>query len=150
MRYLPSGNWASPHQVRLAWVVQALNDVPCDKTTDTSADCQADGYRNNVPQMIQSYYSDWSLAGLTVREDHGASMATIYEDPAVENNLKNDDAIWALSYVLDHHFALGRDDNGDGRRDVTIDDLATRFDRDNNPSEAQRFAVPNILQVETH
>ncbi|MDQ2997598.1 MAG: thrombospondin type 3 repeat-containing protein, partial [Chloroflexota bacterium] len=104
MRYLPSGSWPSPHQVRLAWVVQTLVDVPCDKTIDTSADCQADGYRNNVPQIIQSYYSDWSLAGLTVREEHGTDTALFYEDPAVDTDKKDDQAIWALAYALEGQF----------------------------------------------
>jgi hypothetical protein len=148
MRYLPTGVWPSAHQVRLAWVVQALVDLPCDKTTDTSADCQADGYRNNVPQMIQSYYSDWTLASLTVREEHGTDLAILYEDPAIDDNKKDDKAIWALAYALEGHFLAPRNDNNDGRRDLTLADLPARFDRDNNPSAAQRMDVPNILQVE--
>ncbi|HMN30091.1 MAG TPA: hypothetical protein PKE45_18205, partial [Caldilineaceae bacterium] len=149
MRYLPTGAWLDPHQVRLAWLVQALVDLPCDKKTDTSADCQADGNRNNVPQVLQSYYSPWNLTGMIVREEHGADLAAIYEDPAADNNKKDDAALWALSFVLDHHFVIGRDDNHDGQRDLKVSDLAARFDRDNNPSEDQRFAVPNILQVVT-
>ena len=147
MRYLPTGNWPSPHQVRLAWVVQALVDMPCDKTTDASADCQADGYLNNVPQMIQSYYSNWTLTGLTVREDHGADMAILYEDPAVDDNKKDDAALWALSHVLERHFTVARDTNHDNRRDLILADFPARFDRDNNPTDAQRMDVPNILQV---
>jgi hypothetical protein len=149
MRYLPTGSWPSPHQVRLAWVVQALVDVPCDKTTDTSADCQNDGYRNNVPQVIQSYYSDWSLAGLSVREEHGTDTALFYEDPAVDPDKKDDQTIWALAYALEGQFVTPRDDNHDGRRDLTLADFPARFDHDNNPSEAQRLGVPNTLQVET-
>lgn len=150
MRYLPTGSWLSAHQVRLAWVVQALVDMPCDPadSAQVAQGCQADGYIHNVAQPIHTYYGNWSLTGLAVREDHGASMALVYEDPAVDDKPKSDDALWALSFVLDHHFVLGRDDNGDGRRDLTLDDMATRFDRDNNPSEAQRMDVPNILQVE--
>jgi hypothetical protein len=148
MRYLPTGAWLDPHEVRLAWLVQALVDLPCDKTTDPSADCQADGLRNNVPQVIQSYYSPWNLTGLSVREEHGADLAAIYEDPAVDTNKKDDAALWALSFVLDHHLVVGRDENNDGQRDLKVSDLAARFDRDNHPSEAQRFAVPDILQVE--
>ncbi len=149
MRYLPTGAWPSPHQVRLAWVVQALVDQPCDKATDNSADCQADGYRNNVPQMLQSYYSDWRMTGLTVREEHGTDLAIVFEDPAVDDNKQDDGAIWGLSYVLDHHFTVARDTNNDNRRDLTVADLAPRFDRDNNPSDAQRMDVPNLLQVVT-
>jgi len=152
MRYQPTGSWPSAHQVRLAWVVQALVDVPCDKTTDTSADCQADGYRNNVPQMIQSYYGNWTLAGLNVREEHGTDMAIIYEDPApgADPNKTDDAALWALSYALDGQFVVARDDNNDAVRDLKLSDFGARFDRDNNPSAAQRMDVPNHLQVVTN
>jgi hypothetical protein len=150
MRYQPTGSWPSAHQVRLAWVVQALVDLPCDKATDTSADCQADGYRNNIPQIIQSYYSDWTLSGLTVSEEHGTDMAIVYEDPAVDPNQKDDAALWALSYALDGQFVVARDDNNDSVRDLKLADFPARFDRDNNPSAAQRMEVPNILQVVTN
>ena len=40
------------------------------------------------------------------------------------------------------------DDNNDSRRDLTLADFPARFDRDNNPSDAQRMGIPNILQVE--
>ena len=149
MRYLPTGSWLTPHQVRLAWVVQALVDMPCDKAVDTSPDCQADGYRNNVPQMLQTYYGDWTLTGMNVREEHGTDMAIIFEDPAVDDNVKDDAALWALAHVFDQHFVIGRDAGNDGVRDVQVANLAARFDRDNNPTDAQRMDVPNILQVVT-
>ena len=150
MRYQPTGSWPSAHQVRLAWVVQALVDLPCDKATDTSADCQADGYRNNVPQMIQSYYGGWTLSGLNVREEHGTDMAIVYEDPAIDPNKKDDQALWALSYALDGQFVVARDNNSDSVRDLKLADFSARFDRDNNPSAAQRMDVPNYLQVVTN
>jgi hypothetical protein len=149
MIYLPTGSWPNAHQVRLAWVVQALTDQPCDKEADTSPDCQADGYRNNVPQMIQTYYSDWSLTGLNVREDHGSSMAIVYEDPAVDDNKQDDKGLWALSHVLERHFTVARDTDNNGQRDLKLADLAPRFDHTNNPSASQRMDVPNILKVVT-
>jgi hypothetical protein len=148
MRYLPDGTWPSAHQVRLAWVVQALADLPCDQLTDFSVDCQEDGYRNNQPQMLHTYYSDWSLTGLNVREEHGTDMAILYEDPAVDDNKKDDVAIWALAYALEGQFVGARDDNGDSVRDLKVADFPARFDRDNTPSAAQRMDVPDILQVE--
>jgi hypothetical protein len=149
MRYLPTGSWLNPHQVRLAWVVQALVDMPCDKAVDTTADCQADGYRNNVPQMLQTYYGDWTLTGMNVREEHGTDMAIVFEDPAVDDNVKDDAGLWALAHVFDQHFVIGRDAGNDGTRDVQVANMAARFDRDNNPTDAQRMDVPNILQVIT-
>ena len=149
MRYKPTGNWPAPHSVRLAWVVQALNDVPCDpKAADAAAQgCQSDGYIHNYPSVIHSYYDNWTLTGLSVREDSGVSTAIVYEDPAVDTDKKENTAIWALSLVLDHHFLLARDDNTNGVRDLRLADFPTRFDRDNNPSDAQRFSIPNTMQV---
>jgi hypothetical protein len=152
MRYQPTGSWDTPHEVRLAWVVQALVDVVCNPQDqeDVARGCQADGYIHNNPQVIQSYYDDWTLTGLTVREDHGADMAIIYEDPTIDDNLKDDKAIWSLSYVLDHHFLIARDANNDSQRDLTLADIDQRFDhtRNSGVSDDQRFAVPNILRVE--
>jgi len=149
MRYKPTGNWAAPHSVRLAWVVQALNDVPCDPAAADAAaqGCQSDGYIHNYPSMIHTYYDNWTLTGLSVREDSGVSTAIVYEDPGVDNDKQENTAIWALSLVLDHHFLLGRDDNTDNVRDLRVTDFPTRFDRDNSPSDAQRFSIPNIMQV---
>jgi hypothetical protein len=154
MRYQPSGSWPNAHQVRLAWVVQALVDLPCDpeNADEVAQGCQPDGYIHNTPQPIHTYYDTWSLTGLTVREDHGAKMALVYEDPAADSNKTDDAALATLSFVLDHHFVIGRDENNDGRRDLTVDEIANRFDRTRNSgySEEQRFAVPNILRVVKH
>lgn len=151
MRYLPTGSWPSPHDVRLVWGVQALVDLACDPqdAQAVAQGCQPDGYIHNVPQMLHTYYDAWTLTGLTVREEHGTTMDMIYEDPAVDPNKKDDVALWALSFVLDHHFALGRDEDNNGQRDLTVNEIANRFDRTRNAaySEEQRFAVPNILRV---
>ena len=154
MRYAPSGLWPNFHSVRLVWVVQALVDqatTQCNAkaTPPINTNCTEDGYIHNLQQPIQSYYDPFTLTGLTVREDHGATMDLIYEDPAVDPDKKDDAALWSLAYVLDHHFAIARDDNRDGQRDVTVDTIAQRFDRTTNGavSEADRFGVPNVLRV---
>lgn len=154
MRYTPTGVWPNFHSVRLVWVVQALVDqatTQCNTkaTLPITTNCTQDGYIHNLQQPIQSYYDNFTLTGLTVREDHGATMDLIYEDPAVDPDKKDDAALWSLAYVLDHHFAIARDDNNDGQRDVTVDTIAQRFDRTTNGtvSEADRFGVPNVLRV---
>lgn len=74
MRYLPTGSWPSPHDVRLVWGVQALVDRPCDPkdAQQVAQGCQPDGYIHNVPQMLHTYYDAWTLTGLTVREKNMA------------------------------------------------------------------------------
>jgi hypothetical protein len=72
----------------------------------------------------------FSLTGLNVREDHGAGVAIIYEDAAEDSNLKDDAALVALSHGLDNSLLAPRDQNNDGQRDVSLDEIARRFDRD--------------------
>jgi hypothetical protein len=152
MRYLPTTAWNQAHEVRLVWLVQALVDVPCDHTDpqDVAAGCAADGYIHNVPQVIRSYYDAFTLTGLNVREDHGAGVAIIYEDARVDSNLKDDAALVALSHGLDNSFLAPRDQNKDGQRDVTLAEIARRFDRDSNSAvtATERWGLPNTLQVE--
>ena len=151
MRYLPTASWGQAHEVRLVWLVQALVDLPCDpQAADAEPACAADGYIHNVPQVIRSYYDAFTLTGLNVREDHGAGAAIIYEDPSVDSNLKDDTALVALSHGLDNSFLAARDQNDDGWRDVTLAEIARRFDRDANSTvtEVERWGIANTLQVE--
>ena len=152
MRYLPTGSWPEPHSVRLVWVVQALADIPCDpQAPDAAAQgCAADGYIHNTPQVIQTYYDEWTLTGLSVKEDHGGRTAIIYEDPAVDANRNEDSTLWLLTRGLDNSFLGGRDQDGNGQRDVDLNEIARRFDRAGNSgvSESERWAIPNVLRVE--
>jgi hypothetical protein len=152
MRYLAAGRWATPHQVRLAWVVQVLTDQPCDKNAPNAAQqgCGRDGYIRNAAQVVQTYYDSWSLTGLNVKEDNGAGIAIAYEDPAADPNLKDEPALTALAGGLDTAFLSGRDQDNDGKRDLDLGEIGRRFDRTSNAaaSEDQRWAIPNYLRVE--
>ena len=156
MKYLPSGSWPSPHDIRLAWVVQAMVDLPCDMDNPqaVAAGCVG-GYIHNTPQVIQSYYDDWTLTGFNVSEQSGAKTALIYEDPAVDQNLQDDYPLTALSYGLDNSFLAGRNADGVNGRDVDINEIARRFDRTGNGgvSSDERWGLDgalNILRVERH
>jgi Ca2+-binding RTX toxin-like protein len=149
MRYLPGGSWPAPHEVRLAWVVQALIDLPCDHSSSQAAaqGCAEDNYVHNVPQVVQTYYDDWKLAGLNVSENHGAKTAIIYEDPAADTNKRDDASLVSLSHGLDNSFLAGRDQDGNGMRDIDIDEIARRFDRTRNAafSSDQRWGLDDAL-----
>ena len=151
MLYLPGATWPAAHDVRLAWTVQALTDIPCDpKTANASAvGCQADSYIHNVAQVVQTYYDSFSLTGMNVEQDLGASAAIINADPASLTDKKDDSALWALSYGLNNSFLTGRDQDNNGQRDLTVSEIARRFNRTTNSgvSDAQRWNIPNILQV---
>ncbi len=140
--------------MRLVWTVQMLQDVPCDPDDGStiSPPC-VDGYRHNVPQVIHSYTDDWTLTGINVREEHGTKMAVAYEDPAVDGDPKDENALMDLAIALQGSFLEGRDcDNpdtaakvcsGDGQRDLKIEDLHDRFDHTstNRPAATRSKAV---------
>ena len=156
MRYLPGTSWAS-QEVRLAWVIQNLVDLPCDNedAQAVAQGCATDGYIHNVPQVIQTYYDDWKLAGLNVSEHHGTKTAVIYEDPAADTDKKDDSSLLALSHGLDNSFLAGRDQDNDGVRDVDINTIASRFDhtRNSGVSSDLRWGLDgdlNNMRVERH
>ncbi len=157
MLYQPTGdNWNGAHKVRLVWAVQALVDNVCVQEENNECVERAD----NRVQIIHSYYDDWQLAGMTVREDHGTDLALIYEDPDVDTDLHNDDALSLLANGLGYTFLTGRDCDQvladgtcltDGVRDVTVDEIAHRFDHasNNGVSPTQRWGISNTLSVAT-
>ena len=160
MRYLPGAGWTTPHEVRLVWIVQMLVDTPCDYTSAApSTGCQDDNYIHNVRQVVQSYEDDWRLTGLNVKEDHGASVAMIYEDPEATVGGKKDDPLHDETLVglvkgLDQAFLGARthkDAQGQDVRDVDLAELVRRFDRFSNSgvSLVERWGlVSNVLRVE--
>ena len=154
MIYRPQGSaWGAPHQVRLVWGVVALNDRCAD------AACTY-----NESDLLVVYPDDWQLTGLNVREDHGLDAAIIYEDPAVDPDRNDDRELVLLTMGLEDAFLSGRDCketptgacSTDGRRDITVSEIARRFDRDNwyntqlPYNENDHWGIINTLQVETH
>lgn len=155
MKYLPGGTWPTPHAVRLAWVAQMLTDIPCDRTnpSDVAAGCATDNYIHNVSQVVQSYYDDFFLTGLNVTEEHGASTALIYEDPAIDPNLKDDVSLTALTLGLDQSFLTARDANNDQVRDIGIQQIADRFDHTSPTNNSAIWGLDganNNLRVERY
>jgi hypothetical protein len=147
MPYRATGQWAQPHQVRLVWLVQALLDTCVEQVEGQCVRYE----KQNQPQVIQSYYDDWTLTGFQVREEHGAEMALIYEDPTVDNNLKDESDLILLEDGLDQIFLTGRDQDKNGQRDLTIPEISRRFNRTTNStvSLTERWEIPNVFRVET-
>jgi hypothetical protein len=167
MLYQPGAQWGNPHQVRLAWVIQALVDDACVEE-DAQGECLR--RENNQRQVIYVYYDEWFLTGLNVREDHGADIAIIYEDPALDADLDADTGLIGLAAVLDNTFLVGSDcplaaagrdcgaGAGDGHRDyvvvrhdpnATSRELGEVFDHQNNGGAAivEPWGLPNSLRV---
>lgn len=122
---------------------------------------------HNQVQIVQTYYDNFKLAAMNVRENRGTAYALAYEDPAVDDNLNLDLALVPLAMGLDSAFLGARDCDtadaqnncvGDGKPDVTVNGrgvgaptIADRFDRTQNGSytDDERWGIPNTLRVVT-
>ncbi len=157
MYYEGAGSWGNAHKVRLVWLVQALVDV-CD--TYENNVCSSYKTLNDL-QIVQTYSDNWTLTGLEVSEDHFANMAMIYEDPSLSNDSPLFmESLYELAYGLDRTFLAGADcENvdandkcigGDGQLDITVNDIATRFNHATNSgvSDEERWGIDNVFSVE--
>ncbi|MBI1293418.1 hypothetical protein GC175_00485 [bacterium] len=159
--YQNSAAW-KPQQVRLTWLVQVLNETYNSPEAAQKALKEGNGTGNNQATVLHTYYTDFHLTGLNVREDRGAEMAIVYEDPATDNNVNEDDGLIQMMNGLDVSFLSNRDcdfvDNegfcvGDGQRDITIPVIKQRWDSASNSgvTDGQRWGIPaNRLRVETY
>ncbi|MGD8905182.1 MAG: hypothetical protein PVI67_16595, partial [Anaerolineae bacterium] len=167
MVYEAAASWGNAQQVRLVWAVQALVDV-CKEYQDGQC-AKYDTY--NELQVLHSYYDDqWTLTGLNVREDHGTDVATVYEDPDVDNKLDKEEPLVQLMYGLNYTFLAGSDcdvwdDNGtpddydddrcvegNNERDLTVRSIRDRWNWTTNdavPLSPDRWSIEqDILAVQ--
>lgn len=154
--YRPNSNatWASPQKVRMLWAIQVLTDE-CDAAgfepagtaiTDTveyasqlNTWCLDPAHRTpDELQVVQTYYDDWYLTGLDVREDRQVDVAIAWQQPVAGEDNNAQDKLWQLARGLQSVFVPGRDceddiaDNGidydpvtqlcrdDGKRDLVV------------------------------
>ncbi|MFN8333457.1 MAG: LamG-like jellyroll fold domain-containing protein, partial [Saprospiraceae bacterium] len=143
---------------RLVWSIHVLQEeFANEKDFQNAAPASL-----NRSTILHAYYDDFQLTGLNVREDHGVEMAIIYEDPASDPDVTEDDVLLQMMNGLDNSYMINRDcdlsDNagncvGNGQRDITIATLKQRWDRDSNSgiTDSQRWGIPaNRLRVETY
>ena len=151
-------------QVRVVWMVQALTDwckpVPADASEPVARTwCQfPHNWEFDHPQIVHSYYEDWYLTGLSVREDHGLNVAVAWEDPAAETAeaRQAESWLWIMARGLNSAFVGGRDQDEDGVRDVGVatetagltlseSTIAQRFGTPPAPGiiAEQRFGIPS-------
>lgn len=145
--YRPAGQqWGQAQQMRLVWLVHALTDL-CT-AQDSNGRCTA--WSLNNEQIVQTYYEPFTLAGMAAREDLGANLAIVYQDPAAGQPAQ-EDALWSLAENLELAFLGGRDSDGDGQRDITVPELARRFNHTTNGAVSleERWGINNTLSVET-
>ncbi len=72
MPYRPAdpANWGNNQEVRVVWLLTLL--AP-----------------NGGTSVVQTYPDQWTLTGLSVREDQGLNLAIAFEDPATDDNFAN-------------------------------------------------------------
>ncbi len=129
---------SSTQEVRVVWVLNMLTDqcLPIEAGYDEAASgdwCSASSLSHwikNVPQVVQSYPESFQVTGLTVKQDLGAEMAVVFEDPLTDLEPNYDDPLWALANGMESTFLAARS-TGD-IRDLTVDEIAHRFDKENN------------------
>ncbi|NOZ04951.1 MAG: hypothetical protein GXP41_01170, partial [Chloroflexi bacterium] len=177
MVYWPNNvrTWGKAHEVRVVWLVQALTDSckPTPKNWQTSlpeeqrrtAWClPTENWVTSPATPVHTYPEDWTLTGLSVREDHGMEIAVAYEDPAHDNDKTDDSRLWKLADGLQKTFTSPRDQNSNKIRDIGIvtrhegrsvadESIKSRFDNQSNGSVAtsKLWGIPrNALRVKTY
>ena len=173
MLYYPSQgsnglvNWGSDHEYRVTWVVQMITDYCVD-----GVDEDGDGNPNNEDSttctreddlnIIHTYEETWELTGFSVSEEHRFDIALLYEDPnenqgqypLADSDLEYDDLLWLYGWNLTNIFTTGLDCEtvvddvceGDGARDVTLENLATNIEAWSTVSGT----VENYVEIVNH
>jgi len=134
-----TADWGLTQKVRVVWLVQMLTD---------HQDEEGEWVLDEL-QVVRAFPEAWTLTGLSVREDHGLDVAITYEDPASDNELQYDDPLWAVASGLEASFAVGRDQDDDGERDITITEIDARFSIGSSASITARFGISNAVKLET-
>ena len=134
-------DWGAGHQYRVTWVVQMITDN-CIDGLDEDEDGDPDNEdgtqceREDDLNIIHTYEEAWQLTGYAVSEQHSYDAALLYENPIEDEDLEYDDLLWLFGWNLSNTFVAGLDcdtivDNncqGDGERDVTLDNLSSKLD----------------------
>gem|GEM_PF-2360372 len=154
MPYSASADWGPAHEVRLVWMVKVANDLLTPECPAAPAvqppGCTADGaYALNQVQIVHRYYGDWSLTGLAVTEERGASVAVVQQDPDGVLDPADQGSMWMLPYVLDDRFLAATDASVDGLPEIALADFPAVFDHDLVAGPDGAYGLPNVFDVTT-
>ncbi|RLC66621.1 MAG: hypothetical protein DRI48_04270, partial [Chloroflexi bacterium] len=165
MLYRPtSGDFGADHRVRLAWLIQTISDYctlvdPAFQPEESEED-RYDNWCNDTNNwtsrlsFAHTYYDDWYITGLDVREDHGVEAGIDFEDPGFTTALPDypgyEAYLWQLTQGLDNTFLAGRA-NASGERDITVGEIKRRFDITSTATITERWGIPaGALHVQTY
>jgi len=127
MAYWPEAgqtSLGSNQQIRVIWLVQGLVDS-CDTSGLTNTDdydtfCADTSNWTTSTSVLQTYYDDVYLAGLAVREDHGAQVAVVAQPRGVGSSLY-EDYLWQLADNLSEAYLRAQTNPATGARYAVSD-----------------------------
>ena len=157
MLYRPqNGSWGQAHEVRQVWLVEAIIDrcdtddmantftyIDEDGKTHTVAKSDADAYKrwcdnhanwDTQTQIIHTYYENFHLTGMVVREDYEFETAVIAQNNALSQPYEN--YLWYLASNLTETFGEGERLSDNSRFD--IEEVVNRF----SPSSPATWGIP--------
>ncbi|MEZ4679185.1 MAG: LamG-like jellyroll fold domain-containing protein [Caldilineaceae bacterium] len=137
--YWPTtGTWGAAQEARLVWVIQLITDQCVDPDREGEAFCTDPANRRDTPTIAHAYEEAWYLTGVTVSEQLGTDVAVIRG----ATNRSVDENLWLLGDRLAEIFVGGVDANHDAQRDLTIAEIARRWQVGTTADSADRFAIP--------
>ena len=152
MLYRPqNGSWGQNHKVRQVWLVEAVLDQCVTTTVNDQGDtvylideddpaaykswCANHDNWKSKSRIIHTYYEDFYLTGMVVREDYDFEMAVIAQNNALSQPYEN--YLWQLANGLSGTFGEGKRLSEDGLR-FDIDEIVNRF----SPSSPEVWGIP--------
>ncbi|MEZ4736527.1 MAG: hypothetical protein R3E79_56290 [Caldilineaceae bacterium] len=125
---------------RLVWMVEALID-------SCSSDCANEANWGTRSTVIQTYYDEFTLTALRVREDHGGEMV-IAAQPSSVGSSHYADQLWHLANVLQR--ALLQAEKKDATQRFTVSDIPSSMtDWGINGLQLYRQPLNNQLELLT-
>jgi len=144
MLYRPEvAAWGENHNMKLVWMITALVDT-CDTSEMTGEDdydtwCTNKAHWTTETSIIQTYYEDFYVTGLSVREENGFKSAVIAQTDA--DSVSYENYLWHLANNLQRTF-LGSELVGGSRFDIT--EIENRFDdvSTHNTGDPELWGIP--------
>ncbi len=133
MLYKPlTTSWGSKHQAKVVWLVNMIvdqcdsSDMPSsftvDGTTYSSDDddaydawCSQDANWDTSTEVVQTYYEDFYVTGLQMREDHGGKASIVIQK---DTSASYEKYLWRLVDVLQETYLEGQLVNSSTRLDA--------------------------------
>jgi len=144
-----SSDFGATQKIRLLWMVQMITDnctsVPASyrKGEEDSVRydtwCASAANWQEQTSIVHTYYDDWYMTGLNVREDQGGKVAAIFQPkPNLTNGKKYENYLWKVANGLEKSFVAGRA----GTSAMSVSEIQRRFNQANTAPATQSWNIP--------